>query len=429
MSFSFSKNNITYNNVATILTVTVLLTFIIIIMERYESEAPPSKRRRYESLGPVDIYWPQGVEPTYADELKLRNCLILGRHETGKGSELPIERQIEIEQACNELGIPLSQALVLRQLYMKQLTRGMPVGDECDIDENRDFLRQATEQLLRFQYQVHITTRYELELGGHASTPDFVIPDGGCIINGQVVNWIECIVSYGAASLAKDPHLYISTLCERADAYCSVYGPGAYVFLFGFSRDLMRTLGLESGHVLFLGPEALNTKHLMNICFPSHEGLCHEEIECSNDRAGLIIGPGGHTIRELMAHSGCDIVVHRADMARPCKVVLSSSSIESIDVAKTLIEQVLRSTEQFSRRVLCPLSKVGIIIGKQGSTVTEIMRLSHCSIKTHKGDLSSDGQHQLFVVCGPSEDCVLHAESLMNAVMKSGRAVLEKIGS
>lgn len=400
-------------------------------MEFCESEAPPSKRRRYESLGPVDICWPRGVEPSYADELKLRNSLILGRCEAGKGSDLPIERQIEIERVCNELGVPVTQALILRHLYMKQLTRGEPVGDECDIDEYHNLFREVTEQFLRLQCQVAVLTRSDLEKCGHLNNPDIVVPNG-CIINGQTVNWIQCIMSYGAASLAKDPHLYISTLYERADAYCSEYGPGAYVFFFGFSRDLSRTLGLEAGHVLFLGADGLNTKDLLNRCFPSQEGLCHDEIECSNDRAGLIIGPGGSIIRELISQTACDIVVHRADstrdgVVRSCKIVLTASSLESIDLAKSLIQQLLRGSEQFSRRVLCPVSKVGVIIGKQGTTVTEIMRLSNCSIKTHKDDLSSDGKHQVFVVCGSTEDCVLYAEQIMNSVMKSGRAVLEKV--
>ena len=392
-------------------------------------EARPTKRRRYESLGPVDISWPLGVEPSYGDELQLRHCLVLSRYETGRGTELPKHRQIEIEREASNLGLSIPQVLHLRHLYMKQLVRGGDLADDCDTPENTQLLRDATEQFLRWQCQLHILSRCDLELLGQTDTPDIVIPDGGCIINGREVYWVDCIASYGAASLAKDPNLYISTLRVRAESHCATYGPGAFVFLFGNSRDLLHTLGLCPTKVQCLGAQPLNTKELLERCFPSEEGLCREEIDCPSDRAGLVIGPGGHTIREIMTNSGCDIVLHRTEAAassQTTKIVITSFSMDPIRMAIDLIGRVIESAEQFCRRVLCPLTKVGVVVGKQGTTVREIMRQCNCSIKTHKDDLSSDGKYQVFVACGPTEDHVLHAEALINAVIKSGKAVLER---
>ena len=73
--------------------------------------------------------------------------------------------------------------------------------------------------------------------------PGGTFPDGifksPVMINGMPVRWVEFKSFYGAASLTRVPQLGgLYTLPRQISAHVAQYGPGAVVFLRGFSADL-----------------------------------------------------------------------------------------------------------------------------------------------------------------------------------------------
>jgi hypothetical protein len=71
--------------------------------------------------------------------------------------------------------------------------------------------------------------------------------------------WQDCKTFYGASSLVNLPYLPIGKLKKQCDKYLQAFGPGAVVFLNGFSGDLNEHLGLSPGQVLLLDAHPVNT--------------------------------------------------------------------------------------------------------------------------------------------------------------------------
>ncbi|RHY35406.1 hypothetical protein DYB32_000123 [Aphanomyces invadans] len=105
---------------------------------------------------------------------------------------------------------------------------------------------------------------------------------------------------------------------------------------------------------------------------------------------GLIIGKGGETIRELQGKSGCHIQVARENEVNPDlteRTVMCSGTPAQVEIAKQLITDLLgdrlhggsgHSGETMKLSV--PNDKVGLIIGRQGSTVKGVQQRSGASI-------------------------------------------------
>jgi len=91
---------------------------------------------------------------------------------------------------------------------------------------------------------------------GCSNTPDFLLL-GDVWINGAPVRWIDCKTYYGSSELCNNPILPIGKMRHQIARYNKMYGPGAIVFLNGFSSDLYdvsnirNTLFLDSGPLVF----------------------------------------------------------------------------------------------------------------------------------------------------------------------------------
>jgi len=205
----------------------------------------------------LSLTWPVRPGPPLAAEVSLRGVLLLSESESGRGKELPPARLATITAAAAAVGLPLPAALSLRRLFIRQVSGnaaffgGRAMGDEA----------AARSHAARFEalLAAHLaaagaaTTGEEaLVAAGAAATPDLLLRPP-IAINGAAVCWIDAKTFYGAAScavLGETPFLPPAKLAAQAARYCRTYGPGAFVFLNGFSVDLARAAELGPGVLL-----------------------------------------------------------------------------------------------------------------------------------------------------------------------------------
>lgn len=128
---------------------------------------------------------------------------------------------------------------------------------------------------------------------------------------------------------------------------------------------------------------------------------------------GVIIGKAGSTINRLQQTSGCNIILHQ-----DChKVVITASSDQQLQIGVDMVNQLLGPRAMLSKQFNCPLDKAGLVIGKKGSTVRQIMQQSGCVIKTDRSDISSDGNSQIFYITGESEGAAERAITLIQQIV------------
>lgn len=374
---------------------------------------------------PAHLTWELGFHPGYQAELELKQFLVCSPNESGRGTDLPDSRIEAIRLESVARGFTFTAAMSLRRQLIRQLSLDRPggaffysqkMGDPAGMQEYATDFEKLTEEYLSIHLSVPFRTQQELAAAGNVLTPDIYIP-GGCMINGQQVCWIDCKTYYGASSLAPDERLPVGKLRHQCDLYYEAFGPGALLFLNGFSSDLMSQAGLKYEQVLLLDASPLDTSSLL-----TKPDIHKVELECPLNRIGVLIGKKGATIRGLIERTGCNIVAHPG--AEICQVVITSDqSLEEVHAAMPLVMSVIHEL-QFRRSVLCPATKVGVVIGRQGATVREIMKLSGCSVKTNReGDEAGMQTFHLAATSIPSLD---KAEVLIAAVIKNGDKALRQ---
>lgn len=117
------------------------------------------------------------------------------------------------------------------------------------------------------------------------------------------------------------------------------------------------------------------------------------DMDCPQDKVGLVIGTKGMIIQDLMRRSGCKIVIQQ-DMPEgmPRKIIFTGTS-EQIAEAQTLIHAIVYkngpgssngdSAEAYktsTQEIDCPQDKVGVVIGSKGVIIQEMMRRTNCKI-------------------------------------------------
>lgn len=215
----------------------------------------------------VAIAWPLGRCPRLEDELALRPILVTSDMEHSRGRDLPAARLARIEAAGGAAGLDLRGCLSLRRLLIREA-----VGSAAFYEAERGMGDAAAAKahakafegiLLEFLRGAGASCRDEAALAatGSALTPD-VLCEPPVLINGKRVAWLDCKTFYGAACLARaGGESPVAKLERQARRYCSAFGPGAFVFLSGFSADLHSEAGL-SEDVLCLDASPLNKAKL-----------------------------------------------------------------------------------------------------------------------------------------------------------------------
>ena len=79
-----------------------------------------------------------------------------------------------------------------------------------------------------------------------------------------------------------------------------------------------------------------------------------QRISIPKDKVGLIIGPGGHTIKQLSLTTGASCVVdlHHPEGATEKNIVIRGNNEEAVEAARRGVEQVLDQRTELSSLVL-----------------------------------------------------------------------------
>jgi hypothetical protein len=270
--------------------------------------------------------WPLNTQPSMADEAFMKRLLVLSDHEQGRMMELPTERQHQIEQAAVARGFLLPGAYSLRRQLIRKTTGG---GSRYFGKHNMGCPTAANDHAENFERQLEVwlrkvapgapyRTEQQLKQAGSRFTPDFLFP-GGVRINGSLVHWLDCKTYYGSSLLAQTKSVPVGKLKDQAARYFESFGPGAFVFLNGFSSDLLTRGGMDAGQVLLLDATPLDVSELFQ-----PEQVHKEEVYCPLDLVGRVIGRGGATLARLQESTGCGVVLHH--LPHTCIVVLTSNT-------------------------------------------------------------------------------------------------------
>jgi polyribonucleotide nucleotidyltransferase len=135
--------------------------------------------------------------------------------------------------------------------------------------------------------------------------------------------------------------------------------------------------------------------------------------DCPRNKMGVVIGKQGRTIKELMETSGCHVVLHQEHR----KVVISASSAEQLEVGSAMVQNLLESRPVQTQQLLCPVGRAGVVIGKQGATVREVMQQSNCVIKTSRQDVTPDGRSQVFHITSETMESIELAVTLLQQII------------
>jgi len=182
------------------------------------------------------LSWPRicVVPGDPGNEKTLYPCL-LRDGETGRGVDLPQERQDEIKARAQEIGMTLEQALSLRRAKMK-LREYRKGGGKKSVEE----VGLGTEVGQRiyaeeFEEKVAATLdRLGIAYTRPAKGPDFILTEA-FTINGHVAKWIEVKCFYACASLTSKT-LGVGQIPDTAKRYKNEYGPGCIAFGRGFHQ-------------------------------------------------------------------------------------------------------------------------------------------------------------------------------------------------
>ena len=177
--------------------------------------------------------------------------------EWGRGRDLPKKRLQEIQEACNNNGMTLYQALSLRRTMLRSFKNGMKrvnqskaMGSNKGQQENARLFEEALETYLSsslkgqvkgkkvFITESELLAEMKEGIRARAPTPDilFLSPVS---INGRLVKWIDAKMYYASASYANHKKLPNGTLKSTAQRYNNIFGgQGAFVFGQGFCACL-----------------------------------------------------------------------------------------------------------------------------------------------------------------------------------------------
>mmetsp|Transcript_10497 Transcript_10497/g.10560 ORF Transcript_10497/g.10560 Transcript_10497/m.10560 type:complete len:696 (-) Transcript_10497:401-2488(-) len=160
------------------------------------------------------------------------------------------------------------------------------------------------------------------------------------------------------------------------------------------------------------------------------------EIDCPQDKVGLVIGTKGMIIQDLMRRTGCKISI-KQDMAEglPRKIIFNGTTAQ-IAEAQTLIYAIIHkgtggndpsdlSKPVYTKEMDCPQDKVGVVIGSKGVIIQEIMRRTACKMVVNQD--FPDGCPRKVVMTG-TENQINAAIQLVEAVISQGPAALHVTG-
>lgn len=201
---------------------------------------------------PNVIEWPCQLKVSSVSVETALKSVVLKEAEFGCGRDLSHPRRHEIETACIRHGMTCYQAFSFRRHLlrsqpggMKRVSQSSAMGSAAGQLAVATLFEEAVGTYLRDKLNLAVVDEEQQRAsgrvgGGSVPTPDFLLQgsDQLVMINSRPVNWIECKVFYGSASLANDPRVPMGRLGKTVTRYNEAFGPGAIVFGLGFCADL-----------------------------------------------------------------------------------------------------------------------------------------------------------------------------------------------
>jgi hypothetical protein len=218
----------------------------------------------------VTVHWEIGPTPSIEDEKAMQKFLILNRNENTRGRDLSHGRREVIGSKGTEHGFTIQGAMSLRRQFIRMLagpsfySRNM--GSETGAQDHSRRFEVLTASFLTSR-GVQFVTEQQLRDRGHRSgSPDFLL-SGNVLINGTAVSWIDCKTFYGSSLLIDSgkngKFCAVNKLHQQASVYTTSFGPGAFLFLAGFSGDLQKRADLRN--VLLLDATPFDVSGLFDI--------------------------------------------------------------------------------------------------------------------------------------------------------------------
>ena len=215
---------------------------------------PPFVRPQLDKDSISLIWENNAILPSLEDEEVMRDLLVKSEEEgkLGKLNDLDQERKEEILPMSLSLGFSLLGVASLRRQFIREIFHGDSqafyasgnLGSPKGAQEYSRNFELTLESYLKSKAIKYLTEKEQLELGNYVNTPDFLIQTP-LLINGQIVNWIDCKTFYGSSSLSTNLLLPIGKIKSQAERYTKEFGNGCFLFLSGFSRDLERQAGFR----------------------------------------------------------------------------------------------------------------------------------------------------------------------------------------
>ena len=199
---------------------------------------------------PVCLTWPR-IHVVHGDE-KTLYAYLLRPGETGRGIDLPQERQDEIRERAKEIGMSLPQALSLRRNKIK-INSYRANGGKMNSVEDVGLGTEAGQMEFAQDFKGKVALvldRLEITYTRPVKGPDFILTDP-IMINGHTAKWIEAKCFYGCASLSSKK-LGVGRIPDIAKRYQNEYGPGCIAFGQGFHKAFEERMKDFANEVMLL---------------------------------------------------------------------------------------------------------------------------------------------------------------------------------
>jgi len=154
----------------------------------------------------------------------------------------------------------------------------------------------------------------------------------------------------------------------------------------------------------------------------SHEkDLLTKHIKVPKIAVGAVIGKSGETIREIAVLSEAKVQFDKEDLASqsPEKTCIIVGTVSAVEKAEEKIIEIINNTVQLSQESKVPIvgqliqtnfpipfDRIGVVVGKSGSSIREINQLSGAYAKLSDKS-SDDGANKLFTIEGGTENVKL----------------------
>ncbi|KAL4568502.1 hypothetical protein LXL04_024116 [Taraxacum kok-saghyz] len=321
-------------------------------------------------------------------------------------------------------------------------------------DETNDF--EATDRFCPAQdalFKVHDKVAAEVgpnevSEGAPQATARLLVPSDqiGCVIGkgGQVVQTIRTDTS-AQIRIMKDNHL--PTCALTSDELVQISGEASHVrkALFQIASRLhdnpsrshhllaSSTMGMTAGAPLIGLPPLLGGYKSENIHYQTSKEFSLRMI-CPSKNIGGVIGKGGVIINQIRHESGASIKVNNTSPEDEDCIISISSKEMFEDTLSPTIEAAIRLQPRCSERVerdsgllsfttklLVPYCHIGALIGKGGSIISEMRRITQSNIRIlSKENLPKVAQRddEMVQICGDPDlvkDALVHVASRLRA--------------